>query len=437
MSATFDLRQMKHSESPSLSESLWDATAGTWTPCDRLASDGDADVVIVGAGFTGLSCALHLAGLGHRPMVLEAGQPGWGASGRNGGQVIAGLKEDPDTVEAHFGEEAGSRMVALSDRAPALVFDLCRRYGIDCDLRDSGWIQPAHTERAAAGQQARIAQWQRRGADVSALPAKDVAALVGSNAYVGGLFDRRGGTVHPLKFVRGLARAAQDQGVCIYGGTEVASWQQTGEGYIVRTAGGQIRCRVLVMCTNAYTPAGPLARSVAPVYSLQVASQPLSENVRATILPGGQAASDTRRLLHYFRLDRQGRLVIGGRGAYGEGARRRLQARLRDAATSIFPQLGPVDWPHAWGGLVAITADHYPHLHEEATGYYAALGYNGRGVAMAVALGKVLAQRIDGTKARDLDWPVTPMQPIPLHRLVRPGAAFLTGWSRLLDRLGR
>jgi glycine/D-amino acid oxidase-like deaminating enzyme len=421
----------------SLSDSVWVATQGPFDGYPPLDGDLDADVVVVGAGFTGLSCALNLAEKGYAPVVLEAQQPGWGGSGRNGGQVVAGLKEDPDSIEAAFGPEMGPRAVALSSDAPGMVFDLCRRHGIDCDLRDTGWIQPAHTARAAARQGPKIEQWQRRGMDVVSLTAGETAAMIGTDAYVGGLLDRRGGTVHPLNFVHGLARAATGAGARIHGETPVIGWQAAADGYTIQTESGKLRCRVLVLCTNAYTSAGPLARTVAPVYSLQVATEPLSENVRATILPGGQAASDTRRLLNYFRLDRDGRLVMGGRGAYGEGARRKRHMALRKTAATIFPQLGEIQWAHAWGGLVAMTDDHYPHLHEPAPGLFAALGYNGRGVAMSVALGAVLADRVGGAEAHDLRWPITSMQPIRMRRFLKPGATVVTEWNRWLDRFNR
>ena len=429
-------------ELPSLADSLWTTARRLQDRWDPPGGDIDTDITIIGGGYTGLSCALHLAERGYAPVVLEARQPGWGRSGRNGGQVIAGLKEDPDTIEADFGAEMGARMVALSGNAPSRLFEICRRYDIDCDLRDSGWIQPAHSTASLVRQRRLVHQWQQRGADVVELSAAQISEMVGSGIYKGGQLDRRGGSIHPLNFALGLARAADGKGARIYGETPMLACEKMGDNFSIRTPVGRVQTRTLVMCTNGYTPAQggtvrKIARAVAPVFSLQVATAPLAGDVRATILPGGQTASDTRRLLHYYRLDPDGRLVMGGRGAYGERARLKCHAGIREAAQKVLPQIGSVRWEHAWGGLVAMTRDHYPHLAEPAPGFLTAHGYNGRGVAMAVALGAVLADRVAGASIRSLAFPMTPIRPIRFHGLRIPAVSALIHWNKLLDRLGR
>jgi glycine/D-amino acid oxidase-like deaminating enzyme len=172
-----------------------------------------------------------------------------------------------------------------------------------------------------------------------------------------------------------------------------------------------------------------------PVRSVQVATAPLSPNVRRTILPEGQVVSDTRRLLSYFRLDPAGRLIMGGRGTYGEATTRLRMATLREQARAMFPQLNELEWKFHWGGYVAMTLDHFPHLHEVEPGLLAALGYNGRGVAMATVMGRVLADKATGAADRDLDFPVSPLKPVPLHGLRKPLVSLLVAWNSVRDRL--
>ncbi|MEM8855829.1 MAG: FAD-binding oxidoreductase [Pseudomonadota bacterium] len=427
-------------EWPALSRSLWMATAQA-AP-DRPAVDGDVtcEVAIIGAGYTGLSAALHLAERGVSVRVLEAQTPGWGASGRNGGQVIPGLKEEPAAVKAHYGEPFGERVVALSAGAPDLVFELIERHAIPCAPVRKGWIQPRHNAASAPIQEERVAQWQARGAPVELLDRRGVADRLGSEAYQGGLIDHRGGAVQPLAYVRGLAAAAEAAGAIVHHLSPVTDLTSAAPPWRLSTPKGTVTALTVILATNAYGGAtyhrtlDRLRRSVVPTSSVQIATQPLSQNVRRSILPGGQVASDTRRLLLYYRLDPDGRLVVGGRGAYTEAGVRRQQARLETIAASVFPQLGPCDFPYRWGGMVALTADHMPHLHRLAPGLLTGLGYNGRGIAMATAMGRVLADAASGTGDADLDFPFTPLRPIPFHALRRQVVMAVSGYYALKDR---
>ncbi|MEX0922642.1 MAG: FAD-binding oxidoreductase [Rhodovibrionaceae bacterium] len=428
---------MIENEAPELANSLWSATANPHPNCPPLRDAIACDIAIVGGGFTGLSCALHLAERGEKPLLLEAEAPGWGASGRNGGQVIPGLKEDPDSIEAAFAGEAGARMVALAGGAPDLVFDLIRRHGIDCDARRNGWIQPAHSLEALKLSEARVEQWGRRGAPIELLDATAAESLLGCSGYHGGLLDRRGGGLHPLNYALGLAHAAQALGARLHGASPVLSLEREQERYLLKTPGGEVTARRVALCTNGYTSnlIPELRRSVLPLRSLQVATEALPEASRRSILPQGQVASDTRPLLSYFRLDAEGRFMIGGRGAERNASVAKRLRALRGAAQALFPQLGAESWRYHWGGLVALTPDHYPHLHEPLPGLVAALGYNGRGVAMATAMGRVLADKLTGSADTELDFPVTALQPIPFHGLRRPVIAAAMAWQLLRARL--
>jgi glycine/D-amino acid oxidase-like deaminating enzyme len=416
-------------------QSLWAATAAAGPPLAPLAGAQRADVIVIGAGYTGLSTALHLGAAGRDVVVLEAAAPGERASGLNGGQVIPGLKTDPDALEEQFGAQRGARLVAAVAAGPDLVFELIRRHGIDCDARRSGWIQPATSERALRQLAARAGQWLRRGAAVEMLTAREVARLTGSERYYGGLLDRRGGTVQPLSYVRGLAQAVLRGGGRIFERSPAKRLGRTAREWRVDTPRGSVTAPTVIVATNAYSGSlvGVLRRSIVTVPSFQVATAPLADAVRATILPGGQAASDTWHLLRYFRLDAGGRLVLGARGSFGAQPGPRSSRYHYRAVHELFPQLAGVSFEYHWGGLVAMTRDHLPHLHELAPGLLAGLGYNGRGVAMATLMGRLLAQRTLGMSDAELAFPVTPVRPIRWHAATSLAARAAIQYLRALD----
>lgn len=431
----------KHPSYSSAAEpsSLWAATAEPGRAFPSLARELRAKTAVIGGGFTGLSTALHLAEAGHDVVVLEAKAIGWGASGRNGGQVIAGLKYDPDELEEMFGPELGPRVVRAVGDGPDYLFRLIERLGLRCDARQNGWIQPAHSERALATVERRARQWQRRGVSARILDQREVARLLGSNAYLGGWLDPRGGGIQPLSYARELARAAAERGARIHAGSPALRVERAGHGWRVATPGGAVIADTLVLATNAYTDGlwPGLKHSVVPAYSLQIATNPLPESVRRTILPEGQVASDTLRLLRYYQIDGGGRFVLGARGPFHENV------ALRDAGEQIrhvrqlYPQLDGVTLGHVWSGQVAMTADHLPHLHVLARGVFAGLGFNGRGVALTTTMGGFLAALASGTPAEAIDFPVTPLKPLPLHGFNRFGVRAITVYYRLCDRLGR
>ncbi len=422
-----------------LPQSLWAATAPAGPTLAPLAGARRAEVAVIGAGYTGLSAALHLALAQRSVVVLEARSLGERASGLNGGQVIPGLKTDPDELEEIFGPERGARLAASAAAAPDVVFELIARHGIACDATRTGWIQPATSPAALAQLGARAAQWQRRGAAVELLTARAVGTLTGSARYCGGLLDRRGGTLQPLAYLRGLARAVLRHGGGIFAHCPALHLRRAGREWHIDTPSGRITAPAVIVATNAYSGGlvGALRRSVITVPSFQVASAPLTAAQRAGILPGGQAASDTWHLLRYFRLDAGGRLVLGARGAFGAAPTPRSCRHHYRAVREIYPQLEGVAFEYHWGGLVAMTPDHLPHLHELAPGLLAGLGYNGRGVAMATLMGRLLAQRTLGMSDAELAFPVTPLRPIPFHRAASLAARAAIQYLRAVDLLTR
>ena len=416
--------------------SLWAATAPPGPPLVRLAADTVADLAIIGGGFTGLAAAITLADAQRDVVVLEAAQPGYGASGRNGGQVIPGLKYDPDDLEAQYGSDLGPRLVRTVAAGPDLVFDLIRRFSMDCDARRAGWIQPSHTDATRRLVMRRAAQWQARQAPVRLLDATEVGALTGSRLYNGGWLDERAGTVQPLAYVRGLASAAVRLGVRVHGDSPVLGLEPDGTGWRVQTPHGVVRARQVIIATNAYSGRlhDALRRSVVAVPSFQVATKPLSGEWRQRILPGRHAVSDTYNLLRYYRLDAAGRLVVGARGMYGRRSDAQLLRHHAAAIAEIYPDLGQPEYDYCWNGYVAVTTDHVPHLHDLGQGLFAAVGYNGRGVAMATMLGRLVAGLALGRPDPDgYVYPVTPLTPIPLHAFSRIGVRATIGSLRMKD----
>jgi glycine/D-amino acid oxidase-like deaminating enzyme len=418
---------------------LWTATATPASPSPPLEGEHRADVCIIGGGFTGLSAALHLAEGGASVVVLEAGEVGAGASGRNGGQVIPGLKLDPSELEALLGPERGARLTEIVGGAADFVFGLVRRHGIECDARQDGWIKACHRDSTLRPAVHTAREWSQRGAAVEELDRARIAELTGTDAYVGGYVDHRGGVVQPLSYSRGLAQAAVKAGARIHERTLAATPRRSGSEWLVSTSRGSVRSSQVIIGTNGYTdlagadgPWPTLAQTVVPVYSYIAATRPLSDDLRRRILPKGQAVSDSRRLLRYYRLDAAGRMVMGGRGKSRESSERADYTNIIASAVELYLELRACEWEFVWGGKVALTLDHLPHLHELAPGVLAALGYNGRGVAMATVMGKLLADRVQG---RGAVFPETPLRPVPFHRWRRPVFEVIVAWKRTLDRL--
>jgi glycine/D-amino acid oxidase-like deaminating enzyme len=418
--------------------SLWEKTAPPDPSQPPLAGEHTADVCVVGAGFTGLSATLELAAAGVSVIALDSGGAGFGASGRNGGQVLPGFKWDPDELVTKYGNERGERIAAFAGSSPDLVYSLIDRYGIACGLRrNCGWLNAAVNDAAFALQMSRAEQWVKRGAKVRAVNRAETRELLGSGRYRGAMLDERAGALNPLAYACGLASAAQRHGAKVHCGTHVTGLERVNGRWQVRTAGGAVQADTVLLCTNGYTDAlwPGLARELVPIHSLQVATQPLPDNVRATILPRGHVVSDTQRILLYFRLDDEGRLVMGGRGSLGEANRDSLFRFVEDAAYRLFPQIGTPTWQFRWAGKVALTVDHMPRVHELAPGLRTCVGYNGRGVAMATAMGRELGKWVSSGDTDALPLPPSPLRPIPFHGFRRPVLEVITAYYRMRDRL--
>ena len=406
-------------------ESLWAAVTPAGPELPELAGAQEADVVVIGGGFTGLSTALHLRDAGLDVAVVEAMEPGWGASGRNNGQVIPTLsRPDPEDIIAKHGA-AGERFVALLRDSASILFDLARRYNIPAEQEQTGWVQPVHSPGRIKIAERRVRQWSKFGAPVELLSRDQVRDMLGSDAWFGGFWNRSGGHINPLALSRGLAGVVVEKGARIFARSPATSIARRDGKWLVKTALGQISGKALVVATNAYSDEfsksliPDLAREVVPVLSWQMATQPLSDNVRKTIIPGRQAMSDTHGELYFARYDARNRLVTGG-AVIGPGNKaERIKARVTERLQRLWPQIGDVSFDYVWNGYVGMTTDFLPRMHRLGPDAYGWTGCNGRAVALSIALGGELAKAVHGAEERDLALPFTEPMPIPARSLLR------------------
>lgn len=410
---------------PRFHDSHWAAVTPPGASFPTLKGDITADTVVIGAGFTGLSTALHLAERGADVVVVEAVEPGYGASGRNNGQVIPTLtRMDPDDLIARHGE-AGDRFADLVRDSADILFDLVRKHDLAAEAEQTGWMQPAHTPGRIKISEKRFRQWEKRGAPVGMLSKAEVAAMTGSGIWHGGFWNRSGGHINPLALAREMARKIVDLGGVIYARSPVNRYFRDGDAWVVITAQGRVKARALVLATHSYSAEfsddlqPEIAREVVPVLSWQMATEPLGDTLRKTIIPGRQAVSDTHGDLYFMRYDARNRLVTGGALVVPFNGHERLRPRIAARLQRIFPGIGEVTFSHVWNGYIGMTDDYCPRLHQLGPNAYAWAGCNGRGVALGVALGREFAAAVTGTPLNQLAMPLTAIKPLPFHGLVR------------------
>ncbi|QOR37942.1 FAD-binding oxidoreductase [Billgrantia diversa] len=421
--------------------SLWADTAQPPPPRPPLEGQQRTDVLVVGGGFTGLSAALALAERGIDATLVDACSVGWGASGRNGGQVIPGLKYDPDELIARYGRDLGERMIDISGRNSDVVFDLIKRHDIRCEATRNGWIQPAATHTALKVTQSRAQQWAARGVEVKWLDRAECSRRLGSEAYLGGWLDPRAGGLNPLAYARGLASAAEHAGAKLYEHSAVESInREAGRWQVTLSNRGKVEADQVLICTNGYTGGlqKGLEKSLIAANSFQIATRPLTEAEGKNILPEGEVASDARKLLLYFRRDSSGRFLMGGRGPFHDPKGAQDFRHLERAIHKLYPALRGVEIEYRWAGRVALTRDAIPHVHQPAPGLTVALGYNGRGVGMGTHLGKLVGEYLGSDSLQDhLPFPISTVRQIPLHGLQRFYVGSVVNYYRVKDWLER
>ena len=407
-------------------------------PRPALAGSVDADVCVVGGGIAGCSTALHLAERGYRVVLLEAEVIGWGASGRSGAQAITGVACGQSKLESLVGAEDARRIWDMSVEALALQRELIQKHAIDCDYV-AGQMHVALKPRQERELREEIEMLDHRYGYRSArmVDRDELRSLIASDRYIAGTFDPLCGHLHPLKYTQGLAAAAERLGVKIFEYSRALSYTQA-TGLTVRTARGEVRCRQLAFCGNAWLgPTAPtLARKIIGVGTYIVATQALGAERAAALIRNNAAVTDINWVIDYFRRSADHRLLFGGRVSYSGldplGTKRATRARM----LKVFPQLADVDVDYAWGGLVDITLNRAPHFGELERDVYFVQGFSGHGIALTGLAGKLLAEAISGQRERfDIFARIRHRDFPGGDALRRPALVLAMLWYRLRDLL--
>jgi len=416
--------------------SYYAATATPFAAQPALHGQVQADVCIIGGGYTGLSAALHLADLGYSVVLLEAHRLGFGASGRNGGQVGSGQRQDQDWLEATAGKTAAHQMWEMAEEAKALVKSLISTHHMPVTFHHG--VATACWNDADLQSTLRSAEKLERDYSYSELERLDqqaIGGLIGSKVFKGGVIDRGAGHVHPLNFALGLAKAAMAAGVRLFERSEVVKIVR-GQKAVVHTAQGQVRAGQVILACNGYL--GGLDASVAarvmPINNFIVATEPLG--AAADILSQNIAVADTKFVVNYWRLSDDNRLLFGGGESYGYRFPDILKT-VRKPMLAIYPQLADAKIDYAWGGTLAITTNRMPCFTRPAPNILSASGYSGHGVAMAVMAGKVLAATVAGQSGQFDLLANLPQRGFPGGAALRwPLLVLAMTWYGLRDRLG-
>ena len=404
-----------------------------------LAGEVAADICVVGAGYSGLSAAISLAENGFKVVVVEGAEVGWGASGRNGGQVVNGLNASLGTIERRYGQQTANFVGGLLQEGAGIIYDRVARYGIECDLK-RGNIYAAYTHKHMEELEAKKALWSRHGMnDHELLDRSQVREHIGSDVYAGGMIDHSGGHMHPLNLALGEAAALESLGGVIYEHSPVTRVEQDASGAIVHTAGGRVKAKTALVCGNAYLGhvVPELTARVMPVSTQMMATEPLGETRAKALLPSDMCVEDVRYILDYFRLSADHRLIFGGGVVYGGTDPADVVAKLRPNLDKVFPQLRDVKIDFAWSGNFALSFSRVPQLGRLGKNVYFAHGYSGHGVTGSHLFGRILGEAVRGDMSRFDTFASLPWIPFPGGRLFRAQYSTLgSWWYALKDRLG-
>jgi gamma-glutamylputrescine oxidase len=419
-------------------QSYYAATMQALPEQPTWAGDGTADVCIVGAGYTGLSAALHLATRGYDVVVVDAHRVGWGASGRNGGQLGSGQRVEQDVLEGRHGAAVADALWNLGQSAKQLTKSIIARHGIECDLTP-GVMHADHRARFVDDSRAYVELLNTRYnyPHASFIDRDAMRDMVGSKGYHGGILDSDAAHLHPLNYALGLARAAQRAGARLFERSEVLHID-AGSSPVVRLTNGCINARHLILACNGYLEvlSRPVAARVMPINNYIIATEPLDEATARSLIRDDVAVADSRFVVNYFRLSVDRRLLFGGGESYSSKFPADIRAFVQKPMLEVYPQLADTRIDYGWGGTLGITWKRMPYFTRLGPTTYSAGGYSGHGVAMATLAGEILAETIDGQASRFDVFATLPTPRFPGGSLLRwPLLATGMLYYALLDRL--
>jgi gamma-glutamylputrescine oxidase len=404
----------------------------------KLEGRHRADVCIVGGGYTGLSAALHLAEAGYSVILVEAHRAGWGASGRNGGQVGTGQRRDQDELESRLGRQTARQLWELAEESKALVADLIERFDIECEAAP-GIIHADHKPRYVPHSRSYADKLNSEYGyeKIRFVDREEMRALIASEDYHGGTHDAGSFHVHPLKYVLGLARAAGEAGAQIFENSEVTAIRR-GRPAVVTTAKGEVEADHVLLGCNGYL--GGLEPEIAaramPINNFIIATEPLGADGAKALISNNAAVADSRFVINYFRLTPDHRLLFGGGENYGYRFPADIKAFVRRPMLKVFPQLKDARIDYGWGGTLAVTADRLPLMIRLGDNILSASGYSGQGVTIATLAGKLAAEAIRGQAERFDVFSSIPHLAFPGGPALRPTLlALAMTWYALRDRL--
>lgn len=426
-----------HSKIGAYPASYYAASAHAARLRPALAGSITPDVCIVGAGFTGLSAGIALAERGHKVVILEGTRVGWGASGRNGGQIVNGLNASLETITARYGKTTADFIGTVVQEGGQIIRERVARYGIDCDLKNGNIFTAFHAKQMRE-LEAKQTLWRKHGYDnFEMLDRAGLRRHIGSDAYFGGMIDHSGGHMHPLNLALGEAAAFESLGGVIHEATPVLAVDAIGGKPVVRTAAGEVRPKALILAGNAYLGRAvpELENRVMPFSTQIMATEPLGSRAKE-ILPTDMCVEDVRYVLDYYRLSADGRLLFGGGTVYGGTDPADIRAKLVPNLEKIFPQLKGVRIDYAWSGNCAISFSRVPQLGRLGPNIYFAQGYSGHGVVGSHLFGKILGEAVHGDCARFDVFATVPWIPLPGgRRFAVPYSVAGSWWYALRDRL--
>jgi len=434
------LQRLPYIQSPEHTSSYYAASANKQPMRPALAGDHQFDVCVVGAGYSGLSTALHLAEKGYQVAVVEGAQIGWGASGRNGGQIVNGLNASLQTIERRYGHDTASFVASLVTEGGDIIRERISTYAIDCDLKPTN-VFTAYTTAHMAELEERLALWRGYGIEnQEMLDAQQIRNYVGSEVYAGGMIDHSGGHLHPLNLALGEATAFESRGGTVFENSIVTSVDYKATKPVIKTSKGSITCKTLVLCGNAYlgNVVPTLASRVMPVSTQIMATEPLTHDEAKQLLPTDTCVEDIRYILDYFRLSADNRLLFGGGTVYSGTDPKDIEAKLRRNMNIVFPSLQNKRIDFAWSGNFALSFSRVPQLGRLNDNTYFAHGYSGHGVTGSHTFGRILSEAIDGDLTRFDVFAKVPWIPFPGGRMFRVPYSVAGSWYYALkDKLGR